>query len=211
MQIQKQEPRWERRKDARPKELIQAALDVFVEKGYAATRLDEVAKRAGVSKGTVYLYFANKEELFKAVVRDSIVANIASAEEFADSYQGPTSELLRGLMKRWWQNVGATSFAAIPKIIVSEAGNFPELAKFYHEEVYRRGERVTTQILQRGIDAGEFRSVDVRVAMQLIAAPFLFLCIWKFSFAQWVEENLDPGRVIDEHIEMTLRGLAKNA
>jgi AcrR family transcriptional regulator len=209
MLAQKQEPRWERRKDARPKELIDSALDVFVEKGYAAARLDEVAKRAGVSKGTVYLYFTNKEELFKAVVRDSIVASLINAEEVVDHYQGATSELLRSLMRGWWQNVGSTRFAAIPKIIISEAGNFPEIANFYHEEVISRGQRVTMQILQRGIDAGEFRPVDIRIATQLIVAPFIFLCIWKFSFAQCMPEDIGPAEVIETHIDMTLRGLAK--
>ncbi|MES2353772.1 MAG: TetR/AcrR family transcriptional regulator [Pseudomonadota bacterium] len=211
MELQKQEPRWERRKNARPQELIDAALDVFVAKGYSAARLDEVAKQAGVSKGTVYLYFTNKEELFKAVVRDSIVASIANVEELENNHRGDTPTLLRGLMREWWENICATRSSAIPKIIVSEAGNFPEILSFYHEEVIRRAERVTIKILQRGIDAGEFRPVDLKLATQLIFAPFIFICIWKYSFAQCASGAPEGEKVIDAHIDMTLRGLANGA
>ena len=133
------EPRWARRKDARASELTAAALDLFVERGYAATRLDDVAARAGVSKGTVYLYFDNKAELFKAVVREGIVPLIADAEAALSHYQGPSGDLLRGLILGWWQSVGQSKLLGIPKLVISEAGNFPEIAKFYADEVISRG------------------------------------------------------------------------
>lgn len=211
MESEKQEPRWERRKESRPGELIQSALDVFVEKGYAATRLDEVAKRAGVSKGTVYLYFTNKEELFKAVVRDTVVATIDTAQSVVDNHNGSVADLVRKLMRTWWDNLGATPVSAIPKIIVSEAGNFPEIAKFYHEEVLRRGERMSVPVIQRGIESGEFRDVDSKMARHLIIAPFFYLCIWQFSFAQCTEERMDIERFVDMHIDMILRGLMKRS
>jgi len=210
MQTAKQEPRWERRKDARPKELIDAALEIFVEKGYAAARLDEVAKRAGVSKGTVYLYFTNKEELFKAVIRDGIVSDLANIEEIIDHFEGKTSDLLRVTLKSWWDNVGATPLAALLKVIVSEAGNFPEIVKFYYDEVISRRKRIILQILQRGIDNKEFRSVDLNTTLFLIVAPFPFLFIWEYSFAQCAPESVDPAAIINAHIDATLRGLARN-
>src|SRR3954454_23357482 len=101
-------PRWERRKDARPQELLAAALDLFVERGFASTRLEDVARRAGGSKGTLYLYFANKEELFKAVVRENIVPAIGAAEDVIAEYQGPSAELLREIIMGWWERVGET-------------------------------------------------------------------------------------------------------
>ena len=208
MESNKPEPRWTRRKDARPQELLDAALNMFVEKGYAATKLDEVAKQAGVSKGTVYLYFANKEELFKAVVQNHIVTALDNIEEAANIHRGSVSDLLSKLIKIWWNNVGATRSSAIAKVIIAEAGNFPEIAKFYHEEVIFRGENMTMQIIQRGIDAGEFRRVDTRTISHLIMSPFLFLCIWKYSFSQYASQSPDPSEVIEAHIEMILKGLS---
>ena len=125
----------QRRKDARPQELLDAALQLFIEKGFAATRSEEVAARAGVSKGTLYLYFPSKEELFKAVVRTNLSSLIAEGQQIADADEGPTSELLRRLMQTWWQRVGFTAAGGISKIIVAEVRNFPDLAQFYVDEV----------------------------------------------------------------------------
>src|SRR5436853_5752139 len=126
----KPEPRWTRRKDARPEEITAAALDLFAERGYAATRLEDVAARSGVSKGTLYLYFANKEELFKAVVREGIVSPLGEMRSKVDRYEGPTFELMRELMHGWWERVGSTRLSAIAKLLVSEARNFPQIARF---------------------------------------------------------------------------------
>ncbi|HEX9173419.1 MAG TPA: helix-turn-helix domain-containing protein, partial [Telluria sp.] len=132
-------PRWERRKDARPQELLAAALDLFVERGFASTRLEDVARRAGVSKGTLYLYFTNKEELFKAVVRDNIVPVIGAAEEIIAGFEGHSADLLRKVITEWWQRLGETKASGITKLIMAEAGNFPDIACFYQEEVIARG------------------------------------------------------------------------
>src|ERR1700712_3718971 len=113
-------PRWERRKDARPQELLAAALDLFVERGFASTRLEDVARRAGVSKGTLYLYFTNKEELFKAVVRDSIVPVIGAAEDIIAGFEGHSADLLRIVITDWWQRLGATNASGITKLIMAE-------------------------------------------------------------------------------------------
>src|ERR1700712_4520950 len=116
-------PRWERRKDARPQELLAAALGQFVERGFAATRLEDVARCAGVSKGTLYLYFANKEELFKAVVREHIVHAIGEAEQEVAGSSGSSADLLRGILMNWWEQLGATELAGITKLMMAEANN----------------------------------------------------------------------------------------
>src|ERR1700712_3913263 len=115
-------PRWERRKDARPQELLAAALDLFVERGFAATRLDDVARRAGVSKGTLYLYFDSKEDLFKAVIREGYVSRITEFAERMKDFQGTSAELIRELVNTWWEKIGATKLAGITKLMMSEAG-----------------------------------------------------------------------------------------
>src|SRR6059058_2169914 len=129
----------ERRKEARPGELLDAALDLFVEKGFAATRSEEVAARAGVSKGTLFLYFPSKEELFKAVVRENISGRFAQWNEEFEAFEGSTSDMVRYCMRVWWERIGATRASGITKLMISEARNFPELAVFYQQEVIRPG------------------------------------------------------------------------
>ena len=203
----RQDRRWTRRKEARPAELISAALDLFVERGFAATRLEDVAARAGVSKGTLYLYFPSKEDLFKAVVRGGIVPAIERAEKQFEDHRGGAGELIRQLLQGWWTTVGNTRLGGIPKLMISESGNFPELAQFYHDEVISRGHRVVAAAVQRGIDTGEFRPVDVDYAMRLVIAPLWLLTVWRFSFGQCDSQQLDPVAYLDLHVDLILRGL----
>lgn len=200
-------PRWERRKNARPQELLAAALDLFVERGFALTRLEDVAKRAGVSKGTLYLYFANKEELFKAVVRENIVPTLGLAEDMIANYQGRSADLLRVVVHRWWQLIGNTKLSGITKLMISECGNFPELAHFYNEEVISRGNALITRLLQRGIDNGEFRCVNAEQLTRVMVAPILMQMLWKHSFAQ---ANINCGtseEYLEHFLDLCLHGL----
>lgn len=207
----KAEPRWVRRKDARPDEISAAALTLFVEKGYANTRLEDVAARAGVSKGTVYLYFANKQELFKAVVREGLVSPISEVRELIDRYEGKAFDLLGMVLHGWWERIGSKPVSGIPKLIVAEARNFPEIAEFYLTEVVRPGLDAIVRIIDNGIAAGEFRRVDARHIAQLVFAPTLLVSCWCNSLAPFDPEGLDPLRLIDEHIELLRRGLARDA
>jgi AcrR family transcriptional regulator len=201
-------PRWERRKDARPQELLAAALEQFVERGYAATRLEDVAKRAGVSKGTLYLYFANKEELFKAVVRANIVATIGEAEQDFVSYDGPSGELLATLLMRWWSEIWATPLGGITKLMLAEGNNFPELAQFYNEEVVARGSTLIAEVLKRGVARGEFRPVDPVVTTRVLIAPVLMLMMWTHSYMPTCDmPDVTPEAFMDTFITTSLRGL----
>jgi AcrR family transcriptional regulator len=203
------EPRWERRKDARPSELASAALELFVERGFAATRLDDVAKRAGVSKGTLYLYFDSKDELFKAIVREGIVPRFVEFEERMRSYEGSSADLMRLLVKTWWQKIGATKLAGISKLMISEAGNFPELAKFYHDEVIVRGLAIFKVAIQRGIDSGEFRPMEIEHTPHICAAPVLMLMLWRNSFDLCGVQEMNPETYLDIHTDLLVRGLLK--
>jgi AcrR family transcriptional regulator len=200
-------PRWERRKDARPQELLAAALDLFVERGFASTRLEDVAKRAGVSKGTLYLYFTNKEELFKAVVRDSIVPVIGAAEDSIAGFEGHSADLLRSVIVDWWQRLGATKASGITKLIMAEAGNFPDIASFYQEEVIARGTNMIASMLNRAVARGEFRPIDVTIMTQVLIAPMLMLMTWKHSVGPCDQAHLDPLAFLDAFLEMALHGL----
>ena len=198
-----------RRKNARPGELLAAALDLFVEKGYAATRVEEVASRAGVSKGTLFLYFASKEELFKAVVRGTIVEVIGEAEQDAAGFEGHSAALMRELLMRWWNQCCSSQLAGITKLMFAEGNNFPELAHFYNEEVVSRGTRLIHSVLVRGIARGDFRAVDPDVMTPVLVAPVMMLMMWTQSFMPACEmPPIDPQAYMDLFITTTLAGLA---
>lgn len=203
-------PARRRRKEARPQELLAAALELFAEKGFAATRSEEVAARAGVSKGTLYLYFPSKEELFKAVVRSNLGSLIAEGQGIADSHVGSTSDLLRFLLRTWWQRVGHTPAGSINKIILAEVRNFPDLAQFYVDEVVRPAHHLLAQTLQRGIDRGEFRQVPVHEAVHALVSPSIFMSMYKHSIGACPvqgELGLDENCVIETQIDLMLHGL----
>ncbi len=203
-------PKRERRKDARPGELLAAALDLFVEKGFAATRAEEVAQRAGVSKGTLFLYFASKEELFKAVVRENISGHYPHWHEEMQSFGGTTAEMLHLCAQGWWENIGATKACGIGKLMMSEGANFPDLQRFYQAEVIEAGNQLMLRIFQRGIDRGEFRAdLNVNHLVHLFVAPFLFLMIWKHASPQAgiPTLQLDPKAFLTTQIDVLLGGL----
>ncbi len=198
-----------RRKEARPQELLQAALELFVAKGFAATRSEEVAAHAGVSKGTLYRYFPSKAELFKAVVRQNLSALIAEGQQLADRFEGPSDELLRRLLLAWWTRVGSTAAGGIFKIIVAEVRNFPELAQFYTDEVQVPADRLIAGTLQRAIGRGEFRPVPVAEATLALIAPMLFLALHRHSVGACpaAAKGMDPLAVLETHLALVLDGL----
>jgi AcrR family transcriptional regulator len=196
--------RWERRKAERPAELLAAALDLFVERGYAGTRLDDVAARAKVSKGTLYLYFAKKEDLFKAVVRQNVVELIRASAERAATFEGSSEGLLRALVDSWWQRFGNTRAGGISKLMVAESGNFPEIARFFLEEVIEPWHALLARAIERGVTSGEFRPVDTALYVRVMTAPLVMLSLWKHSFGACSAQPLDPEQylaaVLDAHL-----------
>lgn len=202
-------PRWERRKESRHAELLAAAIDLFVERGFAATRLDEVAARAGVSKGTLYLYFQSKEDLFKAVVTETLVPLLANFERSLAAANTSNAERLALFFRVWWERFGATRLAGIAKLVLAEAGNFPELARFFHQEVIARNDELLRGIVQAGIDVGEFRPVNVQAACHLWMAPLVLKAIWSRSFDVLcpVDEQLSTEQFLAEHVTFVLASL----
>ena len=200
----------QRRKQERPQELLDAALTLFVEKGFAASRAEEVAQRAGVSKGTLYLYYPSKEELFKAVVRHNLSSLIAEGQELAAQFEGSSSDLLAELLRIWWERVGNTPAAGIHKIVLSEVRNFPELAQFYADEVIIPADRLFCSCVQRGIDSGEFREMPVHEVAQALIAPVIFMALHNHSFGACPihgAQPVDPTKMLDTNLDLILRGL----
>lgn len=201
------QPRWVRRKDARPSELTAAALDLFVEKGFAATRMEDIASRAGVSKGTLYLYFPTKDELFKAVIRDALLPVLAGAEQRLAVHAGSAEMLLRELIRAWWISVGSKPIGGIPKLMVAEARNFPELAAFYYEEVISRGLNLMRAVLERGVVSGEFRQLDLETMPHVAFAPLIMFAIWRHSLGCCGGAQLDGERYVEQAAQFIVAGL----
>ncbi len=198
-----------RRKEARPGELLEAALEVFTEHGFAAARLDEIAHRAGASKGTIYLYFESKEALFKAAVEAAITPALEAAEAVAADGTVSAAESLRRFVRRWWQATGETALAGLPKLLVAESGNFPELARWFHDNVVLRAQRALAAIIARGVEGGEFRSVEPMVAARVVFAPIFAYLLWRRAFGACVRDLPTPDAYLATALEMLTLGLVR--
>jgi AcrR family transcriptional regulator len=196
-----------RRKDARPGEILDAALNVFAERGFAATRLDAVAAAAGVGKGTIYLYFSSKEDLFRAVVRQRLLPNLEEIERTLAADTGSAADQIRLIVGRL-ARLADSRLAVLPKLVLAESGNFPALARFYADEVMNRGAKMLCGVIRRGIERGEFRPVDPLAVLPLIGGPLMMLALWRHILAPYTEFRLDPEAVTATHLDVLLRGLA---
>ncbi|TDM09336.1 MAG: TetR family transcriptional regulator [Ideonella sp. MAG2] len=200
----------QRRKDARPQELLDAALELFVEKGFAATRSEEVAMRAGVSKGTLYLYYPSKEELLKAVIRQTLAAKIAEGRVMALNQQGSPADKLLAVLPHWWGEVYRSPASGVFKLVITEMCNFPELAQFYAEEVIMPGTALVAEHLEAGMACGEFHRHDVMSTVYSIVMPLIMVCLHKHSLgACGMDEPIleDPDGFIRRHVTLVLNGL----
>lgn len=197
-----------RRKDERPRELLDAALALFAEKGFAAARMEDIAAHAGVAKGTLYLYFSSKEAVFEALVRSAVVPNIERAEALADAHVGPVAPLLRQLMVAAAAMVRDSRLAVMPRLLIGELYKFPALARFYRAEVVDRALGLVARLHRRGVEAGEFRPQDSDAVARLVVAPVLMMAIWRTVLAQPDEPTIDPALVLQTHVDILLRGLA---
>ena len=196
-----------RRKAARPAEIVSAALTLFAERGFGAAKLEDVAKAAGIAKGTVYLYFPTKEDLFRAVVRQELLPNLERMEAFAAAFPGSSADLLRALLRRL-SEIMESELGVIPKLIVSESGNFPEVAQFYADEVVARGMRLIERALRRGVERGEFRTVETKHAAPIFFGPVLLMLLWRHSIGRHASFQFDPKAVVEMQLDILLRGLA---
>lgn len=204
----------QRRKKARPSELLEAALTLFVEKGFAATKSEDVARAAGVSKGTLYLYFPSKEELLKAVIQHFLVAEIAAGVEEAATLDGPTRAVMEGLLIAWWTRVYEGAASGVFKLIITEVRNFPEIAEFWNERVALPGHAIVRNLLLRGIARDEFHHVDVDAAVHSILMPMIMLCVHKHSLGacSTIEPlGADPIGFMRAHLSLVFRGLESRA
>ena len=199
---------WTRRKQARPGEILDAALSVFAEKGYAAARMEDIAARAGVTKGTIYLYFQNKEDVFKSLARQHVGDTLSQAAAMAAQYTGTVREFLAMMLGIMAQKIQAGQIAVLPKIIIAEAGNFPELAEFWRSEVIDKALSMASGVVARGIANGEIRDVPPEYVVRTCMSAMLMCLIWRTVFAQFDETPFDYAKFLNFHLDVVLRGLA---
>ena len=200
-------PKFQRRAEDRPREICSAALDVFAEKGFAAARLDEIARRAGVSKGTLYLYFKDKEDLFRAVVRDTVAPNIDSVRAIVDTADIPFAEIVRMVLPRFAAIASEVRVGAVAKMVIGESRNFPELAKVWHDEVVSKALGLISGLIQRAQARGEVRPGDPRLhAISLLGAMLMGL-LWRETLEPAGGAPLDLEALARQHAETVLEGL----
>lgn len=198
-------PTHTRRKEERPAEILKAAMQEFSINGFAGTRLDDVASRAGISKGTIYLYFNSKEELFEAVVRDRIIPYFEKMEEIELQSSDSASDILREQLQIIHRELVSTDTRYIPKLMIGEGNRFPKLAEFYFREIITRIHKLLRTVIKRGVDAGEFRPEALQWSPQAILSPALSAAMWRVVFDQF--DPLDTEAMMKTHIDMLLNAL----
>lgn len=196
----------QRRKEARPGEIIAAALELFLTKGFAATRIDDVAKAAGVTKGTVYLYYPSKEALFQAAVRETVIPNIARADEAIVTAGQSAAGQLRTTIRFWATSI-AECRGSLLKLLIAEAGNFPELADFYFEEVVKPVQNHVACIIHHGIERGEFRPLDAEMLARTLFAPIALTNIWRYTHSGPNALQSDLVALAEFHLDVVLNGI----
>lgn len=200
--------RQRRAPDARPGEILEAALALFVEKGFAGTRLDDVAARAGLSKAALYLYFADKQSLFEAVVRQRIAGNFDMIGAMLAAHRGPVAPLIGQVLAFLAGRIADTPIAGIVKLVIGESRAFPEIGRFYLREVIGRGLPLMEQMIARGVASGEFRSVVPAYAVRSMIAPMLMAMIWRSVFEPIGAAPLDLDAFCRHHAEFVVHALA---
>jgi AcrR family transcriptional regulator len=205
---QKQVKSWTRRKQARPGEILDAALSVFAEKGYAAARMEDIAARAGVTKGTIYLYFQSKEDVFKSLARQHVGDTLLSAAEQAKRYEGSVRDFLTMLLSIIIEKIEHGPVAVLPKIIIAECGNFPELARFWRTEVIDKALGMLSGMIAKGVARGELRDLPPDYVARLCVAPVVMSIIWRTVIAPTDVVPFDYRKFLDLHLDVLLKGLA---
>jgi AcrR family transcriptional regulator len=196
------ETRFRRRKEARPAEITQAAMEAFAEHGYDATRVDDVAKRAGISKGLLYLYFRTKEELFKAVIRSFVQPRVAGLIQAIDASEGSAEDFLRGPFLDMAQSIPRSRIRHLVRLMVSEGPKHPDLTKYYWEHIAGPGVAALRRLFEGGVERGEFRASALDRFPQLLVAPVLFSTLWQVVFEP--HEHLDTDALLAAHVEFVL-------
>ncbi|HET9429013.1 MAG TPA: TetR/AcrR family transcriptional regulator [Allosphingosinicella sp.] len=200
-------PRWQRRKEERPGDIVAAALKIFAEKGFAGAKMEAIAAEAGLSKGALYLYFPTKEEVFRAVVERAVAPNIDAIGKVALTTDLPFADRVRMLLPRLGEVLTCAPIGAVAKMVLGESRNFPELAKVWHDNVVARGISLLCQLVEQAQEAGEVRPGDPRIHAFSIMGPMMIGALWRETFTPIGGAEIDLVAVATQHAETVLEGL----
>lgn len=204
------QPKWQRRSEDRPREICAAALDVFAEKGFAAARLEEIARRAGVSKGTLYLYFKNKEDLFRAVVRDAVAPNVEAITAAISTLEAPFADVVRMFLAGFADREARLPVGAVAKMVIGESRNFPELARVWHDEVASKAIGALASFVERAQQRGEVRAGDPRLYAFSLMGPMVLGALWRATLVPAGGDPLDLIALARQHADAVLNGLVSD-
>lgn len=195
------EPRYRRMKEERPQQITAAAFEVFAEKGYAAARVQEVAKRAGISKGLMYLYFRTKEDLFKAVIKSVVVRRVDALLKNLETTSSSSEDFLRGPFANFMKRIPGSPISVVIRLLLSEGPRHPDLVDYYWQNVVSKGLQAITRFVERGVQRGEFRASALTELPQLFLAPMIVATLWNMLFAR---HPIDADRLIDTQINILI-------
>jgi AcrR family transcriptional regulator len=205
------EPKWRRLPEERPQQILEAAIEIFGDHGLANARLEDIAKRAGVSKGTIYLYFPNKEVLFKEMIRQTVVAQLERTERDLVNDRGMTgTEQVRVFMRWWWDLMRQPDYQRIHRLVIGELQRFPELVEFFWDEVIVRRQLLLDRLIQRGIDSGEFRQVNPTIAGRIVTSMFSSHSLWACT-RFYAKQSLTDEVVFEQVMDFFFHSLAPAA
>lgn len=196
-----------RRKEARPAEIIEAAMHMFVEHGFAAAKLDDVAKRAGIVKGTLYRYYDTKEDLFRAVVQVAVSAHIQAIEQAAKAFRGSLVEIVPALLMRVAGQMSESHVPALARLVISESRSFPDLARIWHDNIVAKILTLLADLIAEAQERGEVRPGDPKAYAFSIIGPMVMALL--FQEVLGTSSNLAPNLDIlaSQHAETMLRGI----
>ena len=203
----KQVPKRRRRKEERPGDICRAALEVFAEKGFAGAKIEEIAARAGLSKGAVYLYFPTKEDIFRAVVRDTVAPNLDTLQIAALAASLSFADLVRTVLPRLAETVSRLPVGAVLKMVIGESRNFPELARVWHDTVIQKAIGLLSGVIEQAQAHGEVRPGNPRVHAFSLIGPVLLGVIWRETFTPIGAAEVDLPAIARQHADTVLDGL----
>lgn len=196
-----------RRKDARPQEIIAAGLAEFAERGFAATRLEDVATRADIVKGTIYRYFESKEALFEAALSSGMGSAFETLPELVAGYEGSTSDLLRLMISRLYQILFSPDVELLARIIISEGRRFPVVAELYHRLLVNRGRDILRQIIERGLTRGDLVPSPLCATPEVLIGPVIMALVWHMIFDRF--DPIAPERFLDAHLDLLEKAVGR--
>lgn len=201
-----------RRKQARSRELLDAALALFAEKGFDAASAEEIAARAGVSKGTLYLYFPSKADLLGTLIAERFSSRVAVQAQEESTDAGTSHDLLRDVVTAWWAALMDDNAGAILKLVFTEARNFPRLTDLWFLEVIQPVRRLVARIVERGIERGEFRPVDPDLVMHSLVLPLVMGCLYRHTLGPCVSGDplISAPDLVRRHVDLVLEGLTQH-